>query len=69
MEFPEDLGPARSGHPASLWQGDKLRALHSNGATRGAIYQDTFDKLPHLKPTGLYTNIPLPIQDSRFHEG
>ena len=67
LEFPEDLGPARLGHPASLWQSARLQGLKEAGAVRGAIYQDAFDKLSYLKPTGLITTIPLLIDDARFH--
>ena len=63
LEFPEDLGRAPKGCPASPWQDANLRRLEACGFTRGAIYQSDWADVPYRKPTGLITNATELVAD------
>ena len=69
FEFPEDLGEALLGTPASAWQRSDLQALTQHGLTRGAIYQCEFADIDYSKPTGLATTIPDLYNHPRFCKG
>ena len=58
MEFPEDLGAANLGCPASLWQLDALRRITANdkGYTCFAIFQCRFGA-DFAKPTRIPTDL------------
>ena len=55
LEFPEDLGAAHLGQPASIWQRSDLREIP--GLTRHAIFQCEWAPVDYSKPTGLLTDI------------
>ena len=65
-EFPEDLGTAEKGDPASLWQRPELR---NTGMVRGALFQCEWCDAPYAKPTGIITNCSKFYEDSRFYQG
>ena len=69
MEFPEDLGEAKLGIPASAWQLDSLKLTGDMGMTRGAIFQCEWDEIDYQKPTGLLTSIPELIEHEGFLQG
>jgi hypothetical protein len=52
LEFPEDLGDAAHGEPASLWQLPEALALSSLGLVRGAIYQCEWSEADYSNPPG-----------------
>ena len=68
IEFPEDLGSANCGDPASLWQLQETQAL-AGSAVRGAIHQCEWAEVPYAKPTGMLTNIPQIFNDPLFWRG
>ena len=69
LEFPEDLGDAPMGRPASLWQWETMRALADLGLTRGATHQCEWAPVDYSKPTGLITNVHSLISNENFHIG
>ena len=69
LEFPEDLGSARMGTPASIWQFAELQALQQNGMVRGAVHQCELAPIDYLKPTGLLSNMHQLYNDTLFHQG
>ena len=58
FEFPEDLGEALGGTPASAWQRTDLQALSSRGFSRGALFQCEWAEVNYAKPTGTISDIP-----------
>jgi hypothetical protein len=66
MEFPEDLGSAARGDPASLWQMPACKSLCS---ARGSIFQCEWANVDYSKPTGILTNSQGFKEDPRFHVG
>ena len=54
LEFPEDLGKANLGEPASIWQ---LPELCIEGMKRQAFQQCVAAGTPYQKPTGVYSDI------------
>jgi hypothetical protein len=66
MEFPEDLGSAARGDPASLWQLPECQTLKS---ARGSIFQCEWADVNYSKPTGILTNSKFFYEDPRFHVG
>ena len=69
LEFPEDLGDANLGSPASLWQLPESRNISKMGLKRGAIFQCEWGGVNYTKPTGILTNIQAMVDDAGFHEG
>ena len=55
LEFPEDLGRAPLGVPASIWQRSDLRALP--GLVRRAFFQCEVAPVDYSKATGVLTDI------------
>ena len=56
FEFPEDLGRAQLGTPASLWQRDDLKAIAEGKLWRGAFFQCQWGGTDYAKPTGILTS-------------
>ena len=54
-EFPEDLGRADLGIPASFWQREDVRALGAMG--RRAIFQCNWAPVDYSKPPGIFTEV------------
>ena len=54
-EFPEDLGRAHPGTPASWWQRSDLRAIPR--LERRAIFQCEWAPVNYAKPTGIITDV------------
>ena len=70
LEHPEDLGVARHGFPASIWQLPEVRALHRTGFRSAALHQCRFGA-DYPKPTRLLSNAASLaslglVQDPRF---
>ena len=69
LEFPEDLGSAFLGEPASLWQLPEARALEGQVFHRGALFQCEWANLNYPKPTGIRTTINGVWPSNAFHQG
>ena len=69
LKFPEHLGATKQGMPASLWTDPRMREHEGKGAKRGAIDQDEWASVRYLRPTGLITNAPKSLGDSRLLPG
>jgi hypothetical protein len=69
LEFPEDLGDARFGSPASLWQLTEARDLEQLRFYRGALNQCEWGNTKFAKPTGILTNVAGFVSDADFHAG
>ena len=69
LEFPEDLGEALLGTPASAWQVERLKKTAMKGMVRGGIFQCEWADVNYQKPTGLLSNVPELAQHKGFYEG
>ena len=67
LEFPEDLGRAPLGVPASLWQRTELRALP--GMLRHAFFQCEVAAVDYSKATGVLTDIVGFFEGFRSYPG
>ena len=69
LTFPEDLGPAQNGTPASLWQRSDARDLQNAGFTRCAAYWGEWSGTSYLQPTGVLTNAPKILEGEDVFTG
>ena len=69
LEFPEDLGSASLGEPASRWQLPEARALEGQVFRRGSLYQCDWADLEYAKPTGVLTTIRICWSHDCFYLG
>ena len=69
LEFPEDLGMAPLGRPASIWQRSDLKLLESLGYRRAALYQDQWSDVGYRKPTGIFCNAPRLHEEANIYMG
>ena len=69
FEFPEDLGEAKLGTPASAWQETRLVKAGQQGMDRGAVFQCEWAEITYQKPTGLMTNIREIVAHEGFYAG
>ena len=67
LEFPEDLGRAALGVPASIWQRAELRALPD--VERRAIFQCEVASVDYSKATGILTDIVGFFEEFPSHAG
>ena len=59
LEAPEDLGKARLGIPASIWQWRRMRDLARWGFVRAAFLFSDFDNELNAKPSAVIANIDV----------
>ena len=64
VEFPEDLGDAVLGPPASLWQEPVVPELLEAGSRTGVFYQCHVAPVSYSKPTRVLSDIPLLVDDT-----
>ena len=69
LEFPEDLGSAQRGSPASLWQFEAAIKLKGTIFTRGAVHQCSWPPVNYSKPTGLITTVMTFSGAQNFYTG
>ena len=69
LEFPEDLGSAQRGNPASLWQFDAATKLKDTIFIRGAVHQCSWSPVDFSKPTGLITTVTTFLGAQGFYPG
>ena len=69
LAFPEDLGKARLGSPASLWRRPAILQLAQVGLTRAALFHKNLSGDGPLKPTGILSNAEAVLELSALVHG